>query len=216
VQARTAQMISFTGKGSVAFEAPELSGSVFFSIAVQNPDSVLMRFEGPFGIDIGFLFASRNRFVLYNAMESWYVDEPPTSAGLRSVLPFAIPFEQLVDALSGTFRLPAGRLPVRYSVDDGRFLLTFPNGMDTTSYWVDPAVRAVTQYRISRGDSIAVLATTDSWTQNENRIMPRRITIAFPGSARSVSVFYSSVTVHPDKISLSYEIPSRVRRRVLR
>lgn len=216
VEAGATRMSSFAGKGSVAFEAPELSGSVFFSIVVQHPDSALMRFEGPFGIDVGFLFASRNRFVLYNAMENWYVNEPAGSSGLQSVLPFAIPFDQLMDALSGTFRLPAGRLPARYAIDDGRFLLMFPNGMDTTSYWVDPALRAVTQYRIAHGDSTAVLATTDSWTVEAGRVMPRRITMAFPGSARSVSVFYSSVTVNPDNVSLSHTVPPRARRRMLR
>jgi outer membrane biogenesis lipoprotein LolB len=209
------QIATFTGRGSLAFDAPELSGSVFFTIAIRKPDSVLVHFEGPFGMDVGFLFASRNRFVLYNAMENWYVNEPANSAGIRSVLPFDLSFDQLIDAFTGTFRLPAGRQPARYAIDDDRFLLVFPEGSDSSSYWIDPALRAVTQYRISHKDSTVVEASADRWTEDDGRAMPRHITMTFPHTSRAVSVFYSAVHLNPEVPSFAYSVPSRARRRML-
>ncbi len=209
------QIATFTGRGSIAFDAPELSGSVFFTIAIRKPDSVLVHFEGPFGMDVGFLFASRSSFVLYNAMENWYVDEPTSSAGIRSVLPFDLSFDQLIDAFTGIFRLPAGLQPARYAIDNGRFLLVFPQGRDSSSYWVDPALRAVTQYRISHEDSTLVEASTDRWTEDDGPAMPRHIMTTFPPSSRSVSVFYSTVHLNPEVASFAYSVPSRARRRML-
>jgi len=206
---------AFTGRGSLAFDAPEMSGSVFFSIAMRKSDSALVRFEGPFGMDVGFLFASRNRFVLYNAMENWYINESTGSAAIHSVLPFDLSFDQLIDAFTGTFRLPAGRQPARYVIDDDRFLLVFSHGSDSSSYWVDPALRAVTQYRIAHKDSTIVEASTDRWTDDDGRAMPRHITLTFPHSSRSVSVFYSSVKLNPEEASFAYSVPPRARRRML-
>jgi outer membrane biogenesis lipoprotein LolB len=215
VRREETQVYTFAGRGSVTFDAPEASGSAFFSIAVRNPDSVLVRFEGPFGMDVGFLFASKTRVVLYNAMENWYMSEATNSALLRSVLPFDVSFEQLIDAFTGAFRVPDGRQPARYAIDDDRFLLVFPLGDDSSSYWVDPALRAVTQYRLSRGDSILIEASADRWTEDEGYVMPRRITLSFPSSARSVSVFYSSVHMNPEAVSFAYSVPSRAKRRTL-
>jgi len=216
VAAAETQIDSFTGRGSMAFDAPELSGSVFFTIAMRKSDSVLVRFEGPFGMDVGFLFASRDRFVLYNAMENWYVNESTGNAAIRSVLPFDLSFDQLIDAFTGTFRLPAGRQPARYAVDDDRYLLVYSHGSDSSSYWVDPALRAVTQYTIAHLDSTIVEASAERWTEDDGRAMPRHITLTFPHSSRSVSVFYSAVQVNPEVASLAYSVPSRARRRTLR
>ena len=215
VRAEETELSSFTGRGSVAFDSPELSGSVFFAVALRNRDSMLVRFEGPFGLDAGFLFADRARFVLYNAMENWYAEGFTSSTGIRSVLPIDLSFDQLIDAFTGTFRLPPGRRPARYVVDDDRFLLVFPRGSDSAMYWIDPALRAVTRYCLAHGDSSLVDVSTDRWTGDAGAAMPHSITMTFPLSSRGVSVFYSSLAVNPSEVSLSYTIPARARRRTL-
>lgn len=206
---------SFSGDGSMAFDAPQMSGSVFMSVALRKPDSLRVNFEGPFGMAVGFLFANRDSFMLYNAMENWYIHEPVHGGGIRSVLPFDVTFTQLMDAFTGSFRLPVEGKPVRYLIDDDMFLLKFMQGHDTASYWIDPAVQAVARYRVSRGDSILVEATADSWTEENGRAMPRSITMTFPAASSSVSVFYSSIVMNPEKPSFSHAVPSRARRRVL-
>ncbi len=215
VRAEETELSSFTGNGSVAFDSPEMSGSVFFTVAIRNRDSILVRFEGPFGLDAGFLFADRERFVLYNAMENWYTDGFTKSAGIRSVIPIDLSFDQLIDAFTGTFRLPSGRRPARYEIDDDRFLLVFPQGSDSVSYWIDPALRAVTRYCLAHGDSTLADVSTDRWEGDVGSAMPHHITMNFPLTSRGVSVFYSSVTVNPTVVSLSYSIPARARRHTL-
>jgi hypothetical protein len=216
VRTQETAVLSFTGRGSVSFESPEASGSVFFSVALQKPDSLLVRFEGPFGINVGFLFADRQSFVLYNAMENWYAAGPAGAAGIRSVLPVDLTFDQLIDAFTGTFRLPENRLPASYSIDDGQYLLVFPQGAGMASYWIDSELHAVTHYRLAEGDSALVEAATDDWTEEDGRHVPRRITLTFPASSRQVSVYYSSVDVTPDALPFSYEVPAKARHRVFR
>ena len=215
VRTQETAVSKFTGQGSVSFESPEASGSVFFTVALQKPESLLVRFQGPFGINVGFLFADRRSFVLYNAMENWYAAGPAGPAGIRSVLPVDLTFDQLIDAFTGTFRLPENLLPASYSVDDGQYLLVFPRGSGMSSYWIDPELHAVTRYRIEEGDSALVEASTDDWTEEGGRHVPRRVTLTFPASSRQVSVYYSSVDVTPDALPFSYEVPAKARHRAL-
>src|SRR5512135_1065837 len=69
VEARSDRLRSLVGKGSVTFESPEVGGSAFFELALKKPDSLLVRFEGPFGMTVGTLFLCPQKFVMYNSME---------------------------------------------------------------------------------------------------------------------------------------------------
>lgn len=207
--------VPFSGEGSLSFDAPETGGSVFFSVAMQRPDSLRVTFEGPFGIDVGFLFADRHHFVLYNALENWYFNEPIQGGGIRSMLPFDLSFSQLMDAFSGTFRLPAEGRPVEYRIDDGMFRLAFLRGQDTASYWIDPTFRVAARYRLTRGDSVLVEATADRWTEKDGVLFPRSIGMTFPPASSGVSVFYSSIVMNPESPSFSHAIPAHARRRLL-
>jgi hypothetical protein len=206
----------FTGSGSVAVESPDMNGSIFFSIAMQRPDSILLRLEGPFGIDVGFLFMNRRHFVLYNAMENWYMDEPMSSASMRAALPIDLPFDQMVDAFAGTFALPAIGTPASYTIDDGRFLVKFRQGSAVVSYWIDPELHRATRYQVVEGDSVIIEANADRFTDEGGRTGPRSITLTLPPSSRSVSVFYSSLDYDPSSVSFTRTIPARARRRTVR
>jgi outer membrane biogenesis lipoprotein LolB len=206
----------FSGEGSVAFESSDMSGSVFFSIAMHRPDSLLIRLEGPFGIDVGFLFANRAHIVLYNAMENWYLDEPTGNAGMRKALPVDLPFDQMIDAFAGSFRLPTAGRPFSYAIDDEKFLLKYRQGTEIASYWVDPSLHIVTRYQLVRGDSILAEAAADRFTEDGDCLVPRSITLTIPSLSQSISIFYSNLEAHPSEVSFARTIPLRAFRRTFR
>jgi outer membrane lipoprotein-sorting protein len=221
--ARIAEMIaqhdarvhSLAGGGTITFESPELSGSVFFTVSVKKPDSLLLRFEGPFGMDVGFLFASRERYVMYNALENQVIRGIPTAAGIRSVIPFDLTFDRLLDMLTGTFRLPPGTTaPETYRVDDEWFHLVYPRSGDTTAYWIDPRFVTVAKYRVTGPQGTLMEAETSMPEQQDDLTVPRLISVTFPEARRQVSIYYSDLTLNPDAPAFSYTIPPSARTRV--
>jgi hypothetical protein len=206
----------FSGEGSVSFESSDMSGSAFFSIVMHRPDSLLIRLEGPFGLDVGFLFANRTHIVLYNAIENWYTDEPTGNVGMRKALPVDLPFDQMIDAFAGSFRLPISGSPFSYSIDDDKFLLKFRQGTEIASYWVDPSLHVVTRYQLVRGDSTLAEATADRFTEDGDCIVPRSITMTIPSSTQGISIFYSNLEAHPSEVSFARTIPLRAVRRTFR
>ena len=97
-----------------------MGGSVFFTLALKKPDSLLIRFEGPFGLDVGFLFLSRSQYVMFNRMENQVIYGEPSDAGIRWAIPVDLTVDQILDAFTGSFRFPAGE-PSRYTMDDDSF-----------------------------------------------------------------------------------------------
>ena len=212
-----ARLHSLAGGGTITFESPELSGSVFFTVAIKKPDSLLLRFEGPFGMDVGFLFASRERYVMYNALENQVIRGIPTAAGIRSVIPFDLTFDQLLDMLTGTFRLPPGTtLPQIYRVEDEWFHLVYPRPDDTTAYWIDPRAVTVAKYRVTGQTGTLMEAETSMPEQQDNLTVPRLISVTFPETRRQISVYYSDLTLNTAALTFTYTIPPSARTRVPR
>jgi hypothetical protein len=211
VNGRAMALRSMTGKGSLAFEGPDLAGSAYFSMALKKPDSLIVRLQGPFGIDVGFLFLSKGRFVVYNSMENRVVAGVPSVSAIRSVIPIDLTYDQIVNAFSGTIlvrHVPSSM--VRYGIDDGEFVLSYACGSDTCTYWVDPETEVVTRYKVQNGTGEPLLEATASYIEEQDGLAsPRRIQVRFPD--RQISIYYSSLVLNAPNPSFAYSVPENAR-----
>jgi len=209
VRERGSRLRSLSGSGSLAFESPSMSGSAFFTLALRKPDSLLIQLEGPFGIDVGTLLLTRDRFVLYNSLENTVRTGPPDPAVFRSVLPVDLTLEQVMEAFSGVFAIQGSPADVRrYEVDGDRFRLVLGCGDGECTYWVDPASAMVTSYRqADRDGRVLVEAAAGALEEDGAVYAPRRIRISLPVSGRRVSVAYSRMIINDPAPPFVFTIP---------
>jgi hypothetical protein len=207
VNVRALALRSLTGKGSLTFDSPEAAGSAYFTMALKKPDSLIVRLQGPFGMDIGFLFLSRERFVMYNGMENRVVSGSTNADAIRGVIPIDLTYEQILNAFSGTFVVHnAPSTMIRYAIEEGQFLLSYVSGSDTTTYWIDPATELVTRYLIRTGDGQTLLDAAVSRIEEHDGIAaPRRIQLRLPG--RRVSIYYTTLVLNAADPSFAYSVP---------
>jgi len=211
VHARGARIVSMTGKGSVAFEGPEAAGSAFFEMSLRNPDSLLISLEGPFGIDAGFFFLCRQKFVMYSSMENKAVIGVPAPGTLRGVIPVDLTLEQIMDAFTGGFPLPAGA-PAGYVIEDGQIRAEYTLQGQTHTYWVDPASDLVVRYEVRNAGGELLLETSSSRIVERNGIAaPGRVTVGFPSRGQRLSIHYASLEINEGTPSFSYSVPRNAR-----
>jgi len=201
---------SMSGKGSLAFESPEFAGSAFFSLSLKKPDSLLLKLEGPFGIDMGMLFVDREQYLIYNGLENSVIRGSPQESTFRSLIPIDLTHEQLLEAFSGVFTVKGDVRRVReFTVEEEQFRLRLPCGNEECIYWIDPENLLVRRYlRRTSGGTTLVDAVSDAITEQGEIFAPRRITVVFPESRRRVSVYYSSLQLNDPDPSFSFSIPS--------
>src|SRR5512140_908793 len=124
VDAADAKLVTLTGHGTIAFESPETGGTASFDLSLRKPDSLLVALEGPFGIDVGTLFLSRQEFVMYNSMDNHVITGVPTERTIRSVVPFDLTYEQILNAFTGAFPIAeSGTTPLSYTIDNDQLRL---------------------------------------------------------------------------------------------
>lgn len=210
-RARDARIVTMTGKGSVAFEGPDAAGSAYFEMSLRKPDSLLVSLEGPFGINAGFFFLSRQKFVMYNSIENRAVMGVPSTGTLRGVIPVDLTLDQIMDAFTGGFPLPEGP-PAGYALDDGQIRAEYGVQGEGHAFWVDPATGLVlrTEFRNAGGELL--LETFSSRITEHNGIpAPGRVTVSFPARGQRLSIHYTSLDINEGNPSFRYAVPGNAR-----
>jgi len=210
VRTHSAQLKTLEGSGTVSFDSPDFGGTAAFDLSLRKPDSLLIVLEGPFGIDIGSLFLGGDEYVAFNASENSVMTGDARSNTMRAIIPFDLTFAEVLDAFTGSFRIPEpGADVLTYAVADDRFLLRVRCGSRICSYWIDPQNVQVTRVEIagSNGDQIAEAAFS-SFAEEGEVSAPRRIVVWFPPEQKQISIVFGSVSINPETPSFSYSIPS--------
>ncbi len=208
VAAREAGLRTLQGSGTMSFDTPEISGDAAFTTTLRLPDSLLVFLEGPFGIDLGTLFLSRDRYVVYNSMENRVVTGNPATGAFRTVIPFALTYEQVLNAFAGVVLLP-DRDPARYEVRDGLFYLAYECAGTTCEYWVDPELLMVTRFRtLSADESVLMDIQCSSPLEDGDAAAARRVLVTFPAEQRRLSLAYARMRLNDPDVSFDYTIPA--------
>jgi hypothetical protein len=211
IQDRDARIATLAGNGSLSYETPEAGGSAYFTMNLRKPDSLLVQFEGPFGIGGGFLFACKEKFVMYNGLENRVTTGVPDLRTIRGILPVELSLSQILEAFSGSFPLPPG--PPKSAVAEGdavRFDYETPSVRE--SYWVDPENGIVIRYRRSNMRGETLIDGQATRIREEHGVpFPHVIALSFPPGSQSVTLYYNRVDVNADDLSFFYAVPSSAR-----
>ncbi len=200
------------GRGSISFESPEMNGSASFTLTVRKPDSLLVRLEGPFGIDVGLFFLSRERFVMYNSMQNTVTVGSPSSGALRAIIPVDLTYEQIFDVFTGSIPLPDHQSPLQYTTDDGLFLLRYASSTLTGSYWLDPDELLVRRFQLKDQSGGIVLEGSSSGSIDQDGMrIARRLSLTMPQEGRRISVAFSRANLNADELSFRYTVPPSAR-----
>ncbi|HXG00740.1 MAG TPA: DUF4292 domain-containing protein [Bacteroidota bacterium] len=214
VETNARKLVSLVGSGVITFESPEVAGTAAFVSTLKKPDSLLVTLEGPFGIDVGTFFLSRDTYVVYNSFENTLLTGNPHRTAIRSIIPFEMTSDQILNAFAGIFPIPyAQASPTDYRIADEKFVLTYRCGANVCSYWIDPRYLLVVRYemRDAAGD-LLVQAQVSSLIEQDGVSSARRIRITFPAQQRQVSIAYDSFTLNTPETDFRYSLPANARR----
>ncbi len=199
------------GRGNLTFESPEMSGSASFDVTLRRPDSLLVELEGPFGIQVGTFFLSRDRFVMYNSLQNTVQSGAPNSESLASIIPVKLTPDQVISTFAGTFPMP-GSGPESSKLDDGYVLQQFRVPSGRQYFWIDRETLLVRKFRLDDETGAVVLeGETSGVIARDGARIPRRITVSLPRQERRMVIAFSSADLNTDRISFSYTVPSSAR-----
>lgn len=210
------QLQTFNGTGKIIIETPELQYAGSVQVAARLPDSLIVKVEGAFGVDIGFFFADRHRFASYAPLENTYYTGQTSEAPELLFFHIEVSFEEIMSEMIGAV-VPPLDSTFSMQVEGEDFRFDGRRGNYRVTYWVDPEKSVVKRgMLINAKNEIAGKQEFSRFRKKNGVWLPQLIRAeSRPGGMlQRLTIFYEHIDPGA-KISPSaftFKVPERAKR----
>lgn len=205
---------SLSGSGSITVESPDMAQSGSFELTLHKPDSVLVKIQGPFGIQVGSALLTRTGFTFYNSLQNQLVTGSVNSANMNRIFRINLTFDEILDLFTGgSFLAGDENAPDSLVIEENQFVLSYGDASGSRRYWIDPSTLLIA--RIQRLDTKGKLVLEERFERFRdagNIFLPRHIRITQQQARRIVAVAFSSLDVNTDSLPLVLDVPTNAER----
>ncbi|MBN1542345.1 DUF4292 domain-containing protein [candidate division KSB1 bacterium] len=189
---------TLSASGKVIIETPQASYTANSTIYLIKPDSVYIKIEAAFGIDVGVLFADRRGFVLYTPLQNTVYTGPADSFNLDRFLSFRLSYDKLLNVLSGlevAEQITSGTIRRQ----ENQLLLLNSNGEQKVLHVVDPYFGVISQTQaFNKNRELIFLAQYSRFSTVNGVRIPKTIRIQRPDQKESITFFYNTVSINQE------------------
>ena len=200
---------SMEAEGSVAVETPTFSNSGSIELHVKKPDSMFVKIEGPFGIDVANMLLTQEKFFIYNSLQNQVISGTTSKQAIGSLLHLDIDFLDILNLFGGVVSLDReAALPSEYSIDENQYLLLFRTSGETSRYWIDPKTFSIT--RIEMQDSVGQPVREVSFSDfraTSTMWFPYRMKVSDFRGGKSITLVYSNARVNIQNVTFPFAFP---------
>jgi outer membrane lipoprotein-sorting protein len=205
---------SLSGSGSITVETPDMAQSGSFEVTLHKPDSVLVKIEGPFGIQVGSALLTRTGFTFYNSLQNQLVTGSVNAANMNRMFRVNLTFDELLNLFTGgSFLAVDENAPDSLVIEDNQFVLLYSDASGKRRYWIDPATLLIA--KIQHLDTKGTLVLEERFEKFRgvgDVSLPRQIRLTQHQARRIVAVAFSSLDVNTDSVPLVLDIPTNAER----
>lgn len=202
------------GSGTISIETPEIAQNVSFELTLRKPDSVMVRIEGPFGIDLGLALLTRREFFFYNSMNNQVLSGPTNPVNLARVLRIQMEFDDLLNLFSGGTFLTADRGHIAdFEVIDDEYVLSYKHERGSRRYRIDPRSYQIVQIEhLDQRGTIVAEQTFGKFLTSDGTIAPQLVRALMKRERRRLSIAYSELAINPSRLEFHFDVPSDAER----
>ena len=214
VEMNNNDLVTLRARGIISIESKEFVGTGTIAVSLKRPDSILLKIEGPFGIDIGRMLLTKDRFIYYDSYSNRVIIGATTNRNIRLLLRVDLGFADVMDFLSGTTSLGRQTVPPEsISFDEDQLLLFFNHGSSTARYWVDPKKFVVVRYELSGNRKEPILETRyRRFTRFGKILLPRSISIQAHRQNQGLALHYDEIEINEPGLDFSLKLPEKAER----
>jgi hypothetical protein len=194
--------------------------TVWIDAIVRRRDSLKLVMTGPFGIPVGAMSATPDRFIFFNAQEGEAVEGVPDRPTFEKLLTVGLDYAEMASLLRG--ELPAiPSLDSLTVVEDGDLLVyRVRNGSMREEFTIDSkelAVRSYSRSVVHPDTTVEELAIRyDNFTRLGARTFPRKGVVDVRGGIQRISIAIEKLATEiPSGETFAIDIPAGVPRKKL-
>ncbi len=213
VNERFNKIESLEASGTIAFDSPDMSNSGYIEIRLRKPDSVLVKIEGPFGIDIANALITRTDFIYYNVQDNKVILGPTSDINIGAILRIKVTFDELINSFSGSFYFEDEEQDsINAASENNSYVLQVNKEYVKKKYFIEPYSYVINTYSVyDRKDKMLLEVDyskfEDEKTDSGNVNFPNQIIINRPDSKQTVWLTYESKELNKKNLSFKIKYP---------
>ncbi len=207
VRTNTERVEALQGSGRLTVESPEINESASFSLYLRKPDTMMIRIEGPFGIEVGTGVLTRESFLFYNALQNQVIRGSSSAENLHRALRMDLSFDDVLSIFIGDAAV-VGALPDTTALDNGQYTFIVRTDEGLQQCWVDPFTLMIARTVHFNADGRAVLERRfESFTRIDNVFLPATIRVIRHTERQMLTIAYSARSLNANAQPLRIRIP---------
>jgi len=190
---------SFRGRARLVLESPGQNFSAVATILVRVPDSILIRVEAAFGIDVGVFFADRSRFTVYSPQENTVYTGAVTPENLGPFLRLNFSLDEMLEVFTGLAALPqsSDEIQPELNREGDEYVVHWNRGNGQSTFWVDPVKGVIRRAEKGMADEPRVVESFSRFQTKKGIVFPKMIQIERPERRERLTVFYLERDANP-------------------
>ena len=190
------RLITLKGKAQVLIETPLLQHQASSHIVIKRPDSVFIKIEAAFGIDVGWFFSDRQSYTVYLPFQNTLYSGSLDSLAIPYLTRFDLSYEQIVDALTG-IEVPSQLDSGSLRLDRDKLVLAGKWQGQDIRYWIDPNLGVITQTEVLDADGKVIFREKfERIVKISGVVFPRTIRLERPNRNERVVIHYTHLVVN--------------------
>lgn len=214
VRANHAGVQVLWGSGRIAIESPEIAQTGSFVVYVKKPDTIAVKLEGPFGIELGSAIVTPDAFAFYNSFQNQLITGSTSPENLNRVLRVNLDFDNMLNLFTGgSFLEDDHEPPSTIEVDEGYLVMAYRGASYSRRYWIEPGTLLLA--RIQHLDSSGKLVLEQrflNYRTVDRYQMPYSLRVTMPRERRVVSISYSEIMVNQAGAPVELSVPRNAER----
>ena len=191
-----ARIDHFQGQGRLSVSFPGRSVSVTTRLIIDRPDTLFVRLEALFGLDIGWFFSDRHHYRFYIPMENLYGDGSVDSVQRTHLFKLAPDYDQLLSTLCG-LEQAKGLTGVQLVRKEDRLILSGQGPLGEHTYWIDARRGVVLQGQVCDSSGQVLLRQKfDRFKRIGGVQLPQSIRVERPGEKQALVLHYDEIRVN--------------------
>jgi outer membrane lipoprotein-sorting protein len=218
VHDRASAIRTMEADGDLTVESPEQSGTVSFELFLKLPDTLWMKFSGPFGMSLGTLMLTPAEFTFYDPFQKQKIKGTTKPEILSRVVNVSLSYIDVIDAVTGSFnRIAVGDEIISNTVSEYQYVLRAIPTAGTNEHtakkelWVDAATFVTTKFAEYDGGNRPRVVGQSSRIESVDGIsMPHLVRVILPAQRQSVTLAYSTLRINRTS-EKTFSLPSNVK-----
>jgi outer membrane lipoprotein-sorting protein len=214
VHEQQAQIRLLHGEGQMTVESPEFAQSASFTLFIKKPDSLLVKINGPFGVEVGAALVTRNEFTFYNTLQNQVITGSTNASNLGRALRMRLTFDEMMDLFTGGSFFVEDRGAAAVVEREGeQIVLTYAHEMGSRRYVIDPVSLLIRRilHLDSRGEVEAEQRFSNFKTVGGASV-PHSVRLIQQKERRALSIAYVRVRVNQNEPAPTLDVPASAER----